>query len=120
MRDEYEITTSIQMLIDDDCPVYTAEVVSWDMNITEPADLLVCNRKWLEHKKLTNIIEAKSSIHPRARISGSAVGRNVRVAYPIKIKNSVLMDNAAVKSKNDISNCLVSENSIIKCAFSKK
>ncbi len=33
-RDEYEITNSLQILIDDGYPVYTAEVIDWDMNMT--------------------------------------------------------------------------------------
>lgn len=45
MRDEYEITTAIQKLIDNGYPVYDAEVVEWDINITFPHDLIVCNER---------------------------------------------------------------------------
>lgn len=36
MRDEYEITDSIQILVDDDLPVYVSEVIRWDINLTSP------------------------------------------------------------------------------------
>jgi GDP-4-dehydro-6-deoxy-D-mannose reductase len=42
-RDEYEITSSIQILIDDGYPVYPAEIVSTDINLTIASDLLRAN-----------------------------------------------------------------------------
>src|SRR4030042_2551723 len=44
MRDEYEITNSIQILIEDGLSVYPAEVIEWDMNITYATDLLECSK----------------------------------------------------------------------------
>jgi dTDP-glucose pyrophosphorylase len=56
MRDEYEITTTIQKLIDFGQPVYDAEVVEWDINVTFPSDLIKCNEKLLtsNYKLLNN------------------------------------------------------------------
>src|SRR5262245_18649668 len=43
MRDEYEITDTIQVMIDDGLTVRVANSVLDDVNITSPADLLDCN-----------------------------------------------------------------------------
>ena len=113
MRDEYEITNSIQMLIEDDFPVYPAEVIEWDMNITSARDLLSCNHlqlKWMSKKR---IVGANCKIHPQADICGSVVGNKVKIKYPVRIENSVLLDNVAWNSKADIISSLVTTTSVI-------
>lgn len=53
MRDEYEITTAIQKLIDGGYPVYDAEVIKWDINVTFPEDIKQCNDKLKGSKLIT-------------------------------------------------------------------
>ena len=62
MRDEYEITTSIQILIDDGYPVYAEETVAWDMNVTVPEDLLYCNLVMLAHSHRDSMIAEDARI----------------------------------------------------------
>lgn len=115
MRDEYEITTSIQMLIDDSCPVYTAEIVAWDMNITEPCDLLLCNQTWLKFTKRKSFVDPSSKINRQAKIYNSSIGKDARIVNPIRIRNSVILDGAKVESKQNIVNSLVSPSATINC-----
>lgn len=114
MRDEYEITNSIQMLIEDGFSVYSTEVVEWDMNITYAADLLDCNQIQLKLIGKNKIIGRNSKIHPRVNIQHSVIGNNVSIKFPIKIKNSVILDNVSWNSKKDIKSSLVTHNSVIK------
>lgn len=114
MRDEYEITNSIQMLLEDGFPVYPADVVQWDMNITFATDLLACNQLQLKRLGKNKIIGENSKIHPQADIRQSVIGNNVSVKFPIRIKNSVILDDANLKSKKDIESCLVTTNSVIR------
>lgn len=44
IRDKYEITDSIQILIDDGYPVWHAEVIDAYTHINSPEDILKCNR----------------------------------------------------------------------------
>jgi len=46
MRDQYEITDSIQILIDDGYPVYCAEVIEWYKHINSLRDLEICREKY--------------------------------------------------------------------------
>ncbi|MBU1122405.1 MAG: sugar phosphate nucleotidyltransferase [Candidatus Omnitrophota bacterium] len=114
MRDEYEITTAIQILIEDGCEVYTEEVIDWDMNVTIPADLLLCNRKQLKRIGKDNIICQTAKISPSAEIINSVIGKNVEIHHPIRIKDSVIMDGVKIKDKSDFNNNLVSPTSIIR------
>ncbi|UCD15133.1 MAG: NTP transferase domain-containing protein [Candidatus Omnitrophota bacterium] len=114
MRDEYEITTAIQILIEDGCSVYTSEVVEWDMNVTIPQDLLLCNRRQLKYICKDNVICKTAKIAPNAKIINSVIGKNVEIHHPIIIKDSVILDNVKIKEKNDFNNNLVSSTSIIR------
>lgn len=53
MRDEYEISTAVQKLIDSGYPVYDAEVIEWDINITFPEDLAKCDEEIMKRNIIT-------------------------------------------------------------------
>lgn len=114
MRDEYEITTAIQKIIDDGFPVYDVEAVGWDMNVTYPADLLYCNNYWLKYQQKNNIIGKTSVIHKEAVINESCIGENVIVNNPITIEHSVVFDNSLLGNDN-IFNSILYEGETIFC-----
>lgn len=114
MRDEYEITNSIQILIEDGFPVYPAQVIQWDMNITYATDLLACNQFQLRLLGENSIIGRNVLIHPKAEIKRSVIGNNVKVKYPIKIVDSAILDNVSWNLKQDIEHSLVTVHSLIK------
>jgi NDP-sugar pyrophosphorylase family protein len=115
MRDEYEITTSIQILIDDGLPVYPAEVVAWDMNVTIPADLLECNLRLLDHMNLANLIGESVDIPSGAHISRTIIGDNVRIKNPINISRSLITSGSIVDSSRDLDGVIISASEIIQC-----
>ena len=113
MRDEYEITSSIQILIDDGYPVYPAEVIEWDMNITIVDDLILSNLKKLDILKKDNEIGRNVSCPPKSQIIHSVIGHNVIIESPIVIQNSVVMDNTRITTKDDLKDVLVTEDLVI-------
>jgi len=115
MRDEYEITTSIQILIDDGAPVFIADVVDWDMNVTVPCDLLRCNRKWLEHIGEKNVVDASASLPRGVKLENSVIGRNAVIRHPIAIRNSVILDDCKINSKSDIVDQLITPSFKVAC-----
>jgi len=110
MRDEYEITTSVQKLIDDGYPVYDSEVIALDMNITTLDNLLECNMLWLDFIKKDNLISENAKINPGARIIKSIIGKNVVIDTPAVIENSVILDNVHIASANGFKNTICYEN----------
>lgn len=89
LRNEYEITDSIQTLINMGGKVYAQEWNNWDYNLSYPADLLNCNLKLLKENKLDFLI-----------------GRNVQVGKDTKIVSSVVGDRAVLDNVW-IEDCLV-------------
>lgn len=115
-RDEYEITNSIQILIDDGYPVYPAEVVEWDMNITVAADVLKVNQFWRENLGLEQVVGRNVVLHPGARLGrGAIVGDDVRIETPITVRNSVIFAGSVVTSERDLDQAIVTPEDVIYC-----
>jgi len=115
MRDEYEITNSIQILIDSGRPVYASEVIRWDFNITYPKDLLDCNRMWMEMNGLSSVVSDKATLHPDCTVEDSVIGENVVVDNGIRILRSLVLPNTRVTSGEDVQDSILSEHSSIRC-----
>jgi glucose-1-phosphate thymidylyltransferase len=110
MRDEYEITSSIQILIDDGYPVYPAEVIEWDMNITVVDDLILSNLKMLDFLDKDNEIGKDVRLNPKIKIIHSVIGDDVVVEHPVTIQDSMIMPGTRVISHYDITRSLVAND----------
>ncbi len=115
MRDEYEITDAIQILIDDGYNVKVAEVINWDINMSYPWDLLKCNMEELNRQNKTEVIGNGVNIHPGAEIINSVIGNNVVIENPIKIRNSVIFSQTTVSAGNDIEGFVITSENYIDC-----
>lgn len=115
MRDEYEITNAIQILIDDGATVRVAEVVTWDMNVTTPCDLLTCNRRELARRELPVLVAESARVHPGARIEGSVIGDGAQVLNPVRITDCLVFPGAVVDATGDLHRKLVTPEVILSC-----
>jgi dTDP-glucose pyrophosphorylase len=115
MRDEYEITDTIQILIDDGLPVCISEVINWDINITFPIDVFECNLYQLERLADENIIGNSVKIHPKAEIRNSVLGDGVVIQHPIKVTNTVFFPRTIITSTHDIDRFIITPEHQIDC-----
>lgn len=115
MRDEYEITDSIQILVEDGYPVRVAEVVEDDINVSYPQDLLVCSVKELAVLGKESLVGEGCTIPPGARIVRSVIGDHAVVANPISITDSVIFPGTVVSSAEDLQNIIITPNTLIDC-----
>ncbi|MHC4532325.1 MAG: sugar phosphate nucleotidyltransferase [Planctomycetota bacterium] len=115
MRDEYEITDTIQIVIEDEFPVLIADVVKWDMNVTFPADVLTCNLHQLKRLGKKTVIGNSTNIHSGAKIENSVVGDGVVIQHPIKITNTVIFPYTVVTSTENIDRFIVAPEHQIDC-----
>ena len=102
MRDEYEITDSIQILINDGYHVRHHAIVERDLNLTKPEDLLTINLIELERQGLTQLVGERVDVPAGTRIERSVIGDGVVIRHPIRISNSVIMPNVTVEAKHDL------------------
>ena len=87
MRDEYEITDSIQIFVDDGHGVKAARVIDDDLNLSYPSDLLDINLRLLGNRE--------------------HVGRGVKLAEGTTVRRSVILDGAVVEQPIVIEDSLV-------------
>jgi NDP-sugar pyrophosphorylase family protein len=115
MRDEYEITDSIQILIDDGYIVQHHPIVERDLNLTKPDDLLVINLIELSRAGLPHLIAPTVDAPPGARIERSVVGDGVVIRHPIRITNSVIMPNVVVDASTDLDSVVMDGEHTVYC-----
>jgi len=115
MRDEYEITDSIQILIDDGFKVETANIIDDDLNLTFIDDLLSLNLLIMKKKGKNIILGKNTSIKDIDLLENAVVGDNVSISNEIKIRNSVIFSGETVKETEGIYDSIVVDNQIIHC-----
>jgi dTDP-glucose pyrophosphorylase len=115
MRNEYEITDSIQVMIDDGLLVSHRSVVRFDLNLTFPHELLMLNLMELKRRKIKNIVGKNVRIPLGASLENAVIGEESIVKYPIAIRDSVVFPGVEVDSRADIEKSIIMKSDVIKC-----
>jgi NDP-sugar pyrophosphorylase family protein len=115
MRDEYEITDSIQILINDGYIVHHHPIVARDLNLTKPDDLLTINLIELERNGLPRLVGDPITAPDGTRIERSVVGNGVVIRHPIRITNSVIMPNVVVEATTDLDSVVMDGEHTVYC-----
>src|SRR4030095_3325182 len=84
MRDEYEITDSIQILINDGYVTHHHPIVERDLNLTKPADLAMIHLIELARAGLPKLVDETAKLATGTQVDRSVIGKNVVVEHPIK------------------------------------
>jgi dTDP-glucose pyrophosphorylase len=115
MRDEYEITNSIQILIDDGIGVRAARVIDDDLNLTVASDLLEINMAELSRLGLTNLVAEGTEVPSHIELKQCIVGRRVRFEGPARLERCVVFDKVVVPAGMERSNSILFGDSVIAC-----
>jgi dTDP-glucose pyrophosphorylase len=113
MRNEFELTTSIQIHIDDGFPVYPFERIDWDCNINSIEDFHLCNMAELQRRGKNAVYGHKCRIHPKASIGNTVLGNEVVIASPICIQHSVILSNTEISTDHDLKHVIGTPDRII-------
>lgn len=115
LRDEYEITTTIQIMIEDGLKVAAEAVIDWDLNVTFPRDLLEGNLSWLRHVGRDHAIDPGATVHAGARLERCVVGPGVRITAARELKECVVLADTEVGPGEPLTRALVSGDLVIRC-----
>lgn len=96
MRDEYEITDSIQIMVDDGGDVLTSRCVAADSNVTEPRDLLEVNLAALAGLGLERHVDPAARLAPNVQVRRAVVGRGARVGPDSVLDEAVVFADSVV------------------------
>ena len=115
MRNEYELTDSIQILIDQGHPVRVSDCIADDINLTFPSDLLRCNLRVAASRSGGNVVDASARLHPDAVMENVVIGRSASVERGITVRRSVILDEAVVKGGQDLDGFVISPTRMVDC-----
>lgn len=115
LRDEYEITEAIQVLINDGFGVRTANVIAEDINITFPHDLLRANLVELKRQGKECLVGKDVSVPNLNRVHHSVIGDRVTVKRDIGISHSVIFAQTLVGVESNLERTIVTPERIIYC-----
>lgn len=113
MRDEYEITNSIQILIDMGYKVKSMQIVEDDLNLTDPTDLLEANMRELSRRALEKYIGNDCRIHPNCILEKTVVGAGSVIEHPIVITESVIFPGCKVSERRNFNRCIITGEHVI-------
>ena len=110
MRDEYELTDSIQILIDYEYAVRIAPVVEWDMNLTFIGDLIACCLRQLAKLGTTSIVGQGCEIAPGTQLIDTCIGDNVRITQPVKLQRCVVLPGVTLDDGRGYSDTVITRD----------
>lgn len=116
MRDEYEITESIQVLINDGHRVAAELVIDDDVNLTTPADLLRCNLAQARRESAGSVVAGNARVHPDATIEHSVIGDRAVVRNPIRIARSVIFEDTHLDLQAGVEHVIVTPERMVDCS----
>lgn len=113
MRDEYELTEAIQILIDLEYPVRVANVVDWDMNLTFIGDLIHCCVHELGKRGERSLVGADCVIAEGVELVDTVLGAGVHIPHPIRLERCVVLAGVTVDGSADLRNAVVSAAGVL-------
>jgi NDP-sugar pyrophosphorylase family protein len=91
LRDEYEITDSVQILVEYEQGVYTADVVDWDINVTFVDDLVTCCVHELRRRGVPHIEGRGCRIPAGTELVDTVLGDEVVIERPCRLERCVIL-----------------------------
>jgi NDP-sugar pyrophosphorylase family protein len=112
MRDEYEITDSIQILIDLGYEARPFTDIEHDLNVTYPRDLLDLNLWALKHEGLDRYVAESALVGEGTTVERSVVGAGAVIGEGCVLKESVVFAGATVPAGSVLENALATDSDI--------
>ncbi len=102
MRDGYEPTDAVEVMIGDGNDARVSTCIGDDIDLTSRADLLHRNLPVARRPGAAIICADSAELHPGLRLDRAVIGARVRARQPIRIRRSVLPEDAVVNTDRDI------------------
>lgn len=113
MRDEYELTDSIQILIDYDYTVRVANVVEWDVNLTYVDDLIRCCVHQLKKLGETSLVGEGCDLAEGVELVDTVIGDNVAIPGPMRLERCVVLSGVTVNEADYYNNAVITSNTVL-------
>ncbi len=116
MRDEYEITDSIQIFIDDGYRVEAADIIQRDLNLSYPKDLLDLNLHLLKESGEPNFLGSDVELHADADLQNCVVMDGAQINSGIKMRECLVFPGTRVDGHRDLDQMIFTADTEIHCS----
>jgi len=107
LRDEYELTLSLDLHVKSGHAMYAEQLQVWECNFTCPRDVLECNLEWLQRRGETHFIGRGATIEDGSTLKRVVVGSDARVSRGATLDEVVVFPNAFVPAGETLRRALV-------------
>jgi NDP-sugar pyrophosphorylase family protein len=115
LRDEYELTVSLELFIGAGNPLYAEDIIDWDCNVTRPADLLECNLSWLDRHGVSHLVAERAFVSPDAELRRTVVGEGAAVRGLSYLTEVVVFPGTEVSGGCSVERTLLTPEGPISC-----
>ncbi|MEW5924860.1 MAG: hypothetical protein AB1746_12830, partial [Candidatus Zixiibacteriota bacterium] len=115
LRNEYELTLSLELFIQEGNPVYAEDIIEWDVNLTRPADILRCNIVSLGFRNRSFLIGSNTSIPEGSNIRDAVIGNNVTIDNAVSLHRVLVFDESHINTNEQLENVVITPRAIIPC-----
>lgn len=116
MRDEYEITDSIQIFIDDGYRVEAADIIRRDLNLSYPRDLLDLNLHLLKQSGEPNFIGENVVVEADADLDHCILMSGAHVSSGTKMRDCLVFPGVRVEGQRDLEQMIITTDAEIRCS----
>jgi len=113
LRDEYELTDSIQILIDFGYPVKALSIIEWDVNLTYIKDLITCCSYELARQGKSVIQGNNCKIGNDCNFIKTVIGNNVTIGDNCILNQCVVLNDVSIPNNTHLENCVISSEGIL-------
>jgi dTDP-glucose pyrophosphorylase len=115
LRDEYELTTALDLYVQQGSRLFAEDVLTWDFNLTRPRDLLDCNLRWLDRLGVTEFVAPTATLRGRAELCRAIIGDDARVQGAVRLEDVVVFPGTDLRGRGILARALVTPRGVIPC-----
>ncbi len=115
LRDEYELTISLDLFVKAGNPLYAEPIIDWDSNITRPEDLLQCNLEWLERHNINHLVAPKAFVDQQTTIEWTVVGDGAAVRGSNSLRRVVVFPGSDLSDFGTLEQSLLTPEGAVSC-----
>jgi glucose-1-phosphate thymidylyltransferase len=114
LRDEYELSVSLDVHLSAGHAIYVADIIDGDWNFTRPRDVLDCNVHWLRRRHERSFIACDASVESEPALEDVVVGTRAHVAGVRSLREVVVFPEAVLQGEPVLESALVTRRSLLR------
>jgi dTDP-glucose pyrophosphorylase len=115
LRDEYELTTALDIYVKSGFEVFAEKIVTWDTNFTHPDDVIECNLRWLRDHGMNSLCHADAEVNIGATLDHVVIGAHAHITRATRMNEVVVFPNASFDGHGALFRSLITPTSLIEC-----